>query len=61
MIGNLSKLRESLADMREQMPVLLEYVVLTAQLTKAKYNALRMEGFTEKQAIELCRSDTGFL
>lgn len=56
-----SKLRESLADMREQMPALLEYVVMTAQLTRARYNALRKEGFTEKQAIELCRSETGLL
>lgn len=50
---NLTK--ESLQKMRADLPVLTEYMTLYAAVIKAKYDALRTEGFTEQQALELCR------
>jgi hypothetical protein len=47
--------KESLEKMREQLPILIEHMGIMAKLTMAKYNALREEGFSDVQAIELCK------
>lgn len=57
MTMDLDKARLALAELRDSLPIQIEYVVMTAQLTRAKFNALRKEGFTEAQAIELCRTN----
>lgn len=33
----------------------IDYVQLNAKIQRAKYEALVKEGFTEQQALELCR------
>ena len=45
----------SLAKLRDQLPALQQYAQLMAQAHRAKYNALLKEGFTEAQALELCK------
>lgn len=51
-----SKFAQLLAWMKEDMPAQIEYEVLKAQLTWHRYQALRKQGFTESQAIDLCKS-----
>ena len=53
--ANPSITKEAIRQLREDIPNLLEYVILIAELTKAKYDALILQGFTEAQAIELSR------
>ena len=45
----------ALRSFREGSAMLLEAIVLQAPLIRAKFNALLKEGFTEAQAIELCK------
>lgn len=52
---DVKKIEEANDDMQRAMPELLRGVMLTAQITRAKYLSLIEVGFTEKQAIELCR------
>lgn len=47
---------EAVRKMRTDLPVLVEYLQMTAELQKAKFDALRSQGFTEAQAIELSKS-----
>lgn len=54
--SDLVKLAQSIKQMREQLPALMEFAELQARLTRTKYNALLKEGFTEVQAIELCKT-----
>lgn len=53
---NVEDIRQALNDMRDCIPAHIEMQVLLAQVTRAKYNALLKEGFTEAQALELCRT-----
>jgi hypothetical protein len=43
--------RQMIAD----SAVLVEYVILTAKLQRAKFVALKQEGFDDSQALELCK------
>lgn len=45
-----------LLQAREDMPAQIEYEQLKAKLTRAKYLELVAQGFTEAQALELCKS-----
>lgn len=45
-----------LRNFREKLPMLLQYAVIMAQAHRAKYNACLKEGFTEAQALELCKT-----
>jgi hypothetical protein len=47
---------EAVRNLRANLPVLVEHVALMAALHRAKFNALKAEGFTDEQALELCRS-----
>lgn len=47
---------QAVKELKENMPAMLEHIILTARLTKAKYDALIKEGFTKEQAIELCKT-----
>lgn len=49
------ELAVALETHRRNVPFLIEYQVLQAKVTRAKYLALLTEGFNEKQAIALCK------
>ena len=51
-------LAQMLVDMRNQIPALLEFERLQAKLLRAKFLALVAEGFSEQQALELCKKVT---
>lgn len=46
------KNKELISDMDD----LIESMILLARLTRAKYDALLSNGFTEHQALELCKN-----
>lgn len=47
--------REQLEKLREMVPIMVEHMSILAPLIKAKYDLLIKEGFTDAQAIELCK------
>jgi len=52
---DVDKLRRAMTELRTLLPAVLEHQIIMAQVTRARYNALIKEGFTEAQAIELCK------
>jgi hypothetical protein len=46
---------QALLEVRENMAFTLEFITIEAELARAKYLALLKQGFTEAQAIELCK------
>ena len=55
----LHRMRDANDDMMAALPEIVRSAKLTAQVTRAKFDALMKEGFTEKQALELCRTGSG--
>lgn len=49
------KMRGELEAMRRNLPSLIEFYEIQAKLSMAKYKAFVAEGFTEAQALELCK------
>lgn len=47
---------DALRSMRENMDKLIEFHEIDAKVKRAKFNALLREGFSESQALELCKS-----
>lgn len=47
--------KEQLDKLREMMPIMVEHMSILAPLIKAKYDQLILAGFTDPQAIELCK------
>lgn len=45
----------AIEEMRRHMPAAIERVRLLAQIRRAQYLALVEQGFTEQQAIEICK------
>lgn len=48
-------LAQAVRNLRENLPALLELDELQARLTRKKFLALVSQGFTEAQALELCK------
>ena len=55
-IGDKDKMRAELEQMKRNLPVFLEYALIAAQLRRASYDACIKQGFTEAQALELCKA-----
>lgn len=51
------EMRAALEKMRRDMPILVEYMQIIAEMKMAKYKALVAQGFTSDQALELCKHD----
>lgn len=49
------KLRAVMEQIKREMPVYMEYMLLVAQVRRASYDALIGEKFTADQALELCK------
>lgn len=48
-------MRETLSQFFDQLPEQIKFQQYTAKITRVKYDALIKEGFTEEQALELCK------
>lgn len=53
--GQKDKALQVARDLKALLPAMIENAVLVARLRRASYLALVNEGFTEAQALELCR------
>jgi hypothetical protein len=53
--ANRVSLAQAVRNLRENLPALLEMEDLQAKLSRKKFLCLVAEGFTETQALELCR------
>lgn len=49
------KMAQALKSMRENMAATIEFLNYDAEVTRAKFLALVRQGFTEQQALELCK------
>lgn len=49
------EMRGQLEVMKRNLGTLIEFNVISARITRAKYEALVSQGFDEKQALELCK------
>ena len=47
--------KDALRKMRVEMDGLKEYLLIEAELMKIKFDALKSHGFTDQQALELCK------
>lgn len=55
-IGTRDAVKASVEESRRNLPAMLEHAKTMAQLRRAYYLAYVEEGFTEAQALELCKS-----
>jgi len=46
----------SVASLRRNLPAFLEHAAIVAAIKRSYYNALIKEGFSEQQALELCKA-----
>jgi hypothetical protein len=46
---------QAVRNLRDSLPAQMELEVLLARVTRHKYIALLTEGFTEQQALDLCK------
>ncbi|MCS3467111.1 hypothetical protein M2401_000832 [Pseudomonas sp. JUb42] len=53
--GPIDKQRAELEALKRSMPMHIEFLAIQAQMIRAKYQALVAQGFTEAQALELCK------
>lgn len=50
-----NKMADLVRNVRENLPHTIEYLEIDAQLRRRKFQRLMAEGFTEAQALELCK------
>ena len=48
--------KKALDQMKIDLPGMLEYIIIMAEMTKAKYDAMIDQGFTKEEALELCKT-----
>jgi len=53
--GPINKQRAALEELKRSLPIHIEALEIQAQMIRAKYQALVAQGFTEAQALELCK------
>jgi hypothetical protein len=56
MAFDADKLQMALREMQQNLPLQIQIAQYMAQVTRARFNAYLKEGFTEHQAIELCKT-----
>lgn len=54
-LSKVEMMKQDIKNMIETLPLMLEFNAIQAQLMKSKYDELKKAGFSEKQAMELCR------
>lgn len=57
--GNVDEMKDAIRKMKKMLPEWIEYHQIAAKIQKAKFDALLEEGFSEAQAIELCKGIPG--
>lgn len=55
-LGAKNPLQIAVDDLRARMPLMLEHAALMAKIRRASYLAHLAEGFTEAQALDLCKT-----
>lgn len=58
-LGVQNEAAACLARLNRDIPFLLDHAVLAARVKRAYYEALVSEGFSEAQALELCKTSMG--
>ena len=53
--GIPDEMRDELRKLQANIQTVLESQAIVAQITRAKYDALITQGFTQEQALELCK------
>ncbi len=56
-IGLNSKQKKILRDLEVEMPLVISYEKIKARIVREKYNAYLANGFDEKQALYLCKTE----
>ena len=51
----LTEQEAALKKMKEQVPIMVEYYRVVAKLHREKFKALKEQGFTDAEALELCK------
>lgn len=53
--GTPDKQRAQIEEYKRNLPVILEFWAIDAEIKRTKYLALLRQGFNEAQALELCK------
>lgn len=53
--GKPDKMRDEIRKLQSNLDIILEAQNIVAQITRAKYVSLIEQGFTQAQALELCK------
>ena len=59
-LGNRDDVKANLETLRRSLHDIIEHAGLVAQFRRAYFQALVREGFTEAQALELCKHSCTF-